>query len=997
MQIGFDLINTGPRPGAEVAELYLGFPPAADEPPKLLKGFQKITLAPTQSQHVVFSLNWEDLANWDATARGWRVTPGTFQVMVGASSRDLRLNGSFSISAPIPSSDLANAALHQPVTVSSVYATNTPGSSAVDGDTSTAWSSLTTNPQWIIVDLGLVKDLAHVRLEWNTNHASSYTIQISPDASNWTGLYTNNTSAGGIEDVLVSGRGRYVRVYATTQAAPGNGYSLSEFEVYSQPQEPFGGAVHNLPGRVEAEAYDTGGESVAYYNTVVGNQGGQYRSDDVGIESTSDAGGGYDVGYVNPGEWLEYTVNVPDPEAIYSIGLRVASAVGGGQLRVRMDGAVLGTIQVPNTGGWQSWQTITLPNVPLTGGTGSKALRLEILSPGFNINWIELDRVQVCGTYNIAENRPASASSLESSSYPAGAAVDGDPTTRWSSSFSDPQWITVDLGSMQNITRTRLIWETASAGSYAIQLSPDNNTWSTVYLTTNGPGGINDLATLGRGRFVRVNCTQRNTSYGDSLCEFEVYPSPGSSVLVTSTDTTNDASAFTPDWTVAGDSLIARMSPSSVGPGGFGGSYGGDAGGGVAVLTDGVLGLASNNGAPYATCGYDNGAGAYVIYTLPAAANGYNITNITTYSGWQDYGLSGQQYAVAYSTIDNPTSFVFLTFVNYAPGGGSPVANRVMLTDSLGGAMAKNVAAIKFDFTTPLQPFGVDAYDEITVEGTPAAALTPQPVVITTANQNSGSPFIPSWMVETNSLIAGMAPSATTGDPTVGNLAGTGVLTDGAVGITGNEAAGAALGSGGGACSFLTYTLSTWPAGSTNGYDLTNIVTYTGWSDYGRDGQFYSVAYSTTTAPTTYIPLTAVEFNPYLDPKGNNTANRVAISSKTGVLARNVCSVQFNFPADNTVDYGFSAYTEIVIQGTPTVPPVLPTLGIPQVSKHDLVLAGKGGTPNSSYTWLTATSLSAPINWTTNTVGTLDRMGAFSNGIPISVTNGVSFFRLRLP
>ena len=119
-----------------------------------------------------------------------------------------------------------------------------------------------------------MKDLSRVRLQWNTNYAGSYALQISPDGTNWTGVYSTNSGVGGVEDILVSGRGRYVRVYATTQAVPGTGYSLSEFEVYSQPQLPFGNVVHNLPGRVEAENYDTGGESVAYYNTTVGNPGG---------------------------------------------------------------------------------------------------------------------------------------------------------------------------------------------------------------------------------------------------------------------------------------------------------------------------------------------------------------------------------------------------------------------------------------------------------------------------------------------------------------------------------------------------------------------------------------------------------------------------------------------------------------------------------------------------------------------------------------------------
>jgi hypothetical protein len=126
----------------------------------------------------------------------------------------------------------------------------------------------------------------------------------------------------------------------------------------------------------------------------------------------------------------------------------------------------------------------------------------------------------------MAVNQPSSASSLQSSSYPASAAFDGDITTRWSSAYSDPQWIEVDLGSVQNIARVRLIWENAFALGYDLQLSTDNNTWTNVYATTNGPGSINDLAALGAGRYVRMYATERGTPYGDSLWEFEVYPTP---------------------------------------------------------------------------------------------------------------------------------------------------------------------------------------------------------------------------------------------------------------------------------------------------------------------------------------------------------------------------------------------------------------------------------------------------------------------------------------
>jgi len=62
-----------------------------------------------------------------------------------------------------------------------------------------------------------------------------------------------------------------------------------------------------------------------------------------------------------------------------------------------------------------------------------------------------------------------------------------------------------------------------------------------------------------------------------------------------------------------------------------------------------------------------------------------------------------------------------------------------------------------------------------------------------------------------------------------------------------------------------------------------------------------------------------------------------------------------------------------------------------------LILTGAGGTANAGYTWLVTTNLSAPINWTTNTTGTLDGTGAFSNAIPVTATPPASFFKLRMP
>lgn len=124
---------------------------------------------------------------------------------------------------------------------------------------------------------------------------------------------------------------------------------------------------------------------------------------------------------------------------------------------------------------------------------------------------------------NLAVNRPVTASSTESASLTANLAVDGNGGTRWSSAFSDPQWIRVDLGATRTITRVVLRWETAFGRSYQIQTSSDGTTWTTIHSTTTGAGGVEDFAVTGSGRFVRMNGTARGTQWGYSLWELEVY------------------------------------------------------------------------------------------------------------------------------------------------------------------------------------------------------------------------------------------------------------------------------------------------------------------------------------------------------------------------------------------------------------------------------------------------------------------------------------------
>ncbi len=144
-----------------------------------------------------------------------------------------------------------------------------------------------------------------------------------------------------------------------------------------------------VPGRVEAENYDTGGAGASYHDDTAGNSGGVYRTDDVDLEATSDAGGGFNVGWIASGEWLNYTLNV-QTTAVYQIAFRVASANGPGEIRVSLDGVPLYAMATPLTGGWQTWQTVTISNLVLRGG--QRLLRLDFQVGGQNLNYLQVTK-----------------------------------------------------------------------------------------------------------------------------------------------------------------------------------------------------------------------------------------------------------------------------------------------------------------------------------------------------------------------------------------------------------------------------------------------------------------------------------------------------------------------------------------------------------------------------------------------------------------------------
>ncbi|EOD67237.1 PQQ-dependent sugar dehydrogenase [Amycolatopsis vancoresmycina] len=215
----------------------------------------------------------------------------------------------------------------------------------------------------------------------------------------------------------------------------------------------------------------------------------------------------------------------------------------------------------------------------------------------------------------LSQGKPVTASS-SGGCCPAANAVDGDSSTRWASAAGvDPQWIYVDLGATVHVSRVRLQWDASCATAYEIDTSADHATWTKIYATTAGKGGVEDLTSLdGTGRYVRVYGTKRcrtDASKGYSLQEFGVYGSggdveppspPGTPTLVGVT-----ATSATIEWTAATDNSGVT---------------------GYDVYRDGQL-CASTTGALTATCGNLGPNGSYGFYVNARDAAG----NVSQASG----------------------------------------------------------------------------------------------------------------------------------------------------------------------------------------------------------------------------------------------------------------------------------------------------------------------------------------------------------------------------
>ena len=580
--VSADITNTGSLAGEEVVQLYISCPSSAAVwmPKKQLKGFKRIALQAGETQTVTFQMTAEDFYYWNGTQ--YQAQSGNFTLRVGGSSDNLPLTkdisltdgeqkpdlkitqiytmpryplqgqevsfyalvknqgnaaniadspfkidykingvkvaGSDNITAPIapgqvqliastgiwtcdqigkttllgelsfnqgPSQEwdavnntfsrlyevfdpllapkISDLAYLKPVTVSSTNGSSM-GSSMVDGKLTTDWQSGNSDNESVTIDLQAKAELQKLTIYWESYYAKTYKIEYSLDGSTWTLLENITAGLGGTESYPINSvQGRYIRITCLQRVSVNsvlNGFSIYEVVVN-------GTVLESLPdiqiAPVESQLY------LPYAKTVLDGtlSGGAIAKEKLSYQ-WSLVSGSSDVVIVDPTSPL--------------------------------------TLVKFKTAGTYVFQ-LTGTN---TTGSNSTQVTITVLTPNTSSD--------------LALMKPTNCSSVESGTYSADMAVDGNLTTRWSSAFQDNQWWQVDLQHQVIPNLINITWEAAYDNKFNIQISADNVNWFPLYSNNAFTGGVSTVTNSNSlsGRYLKVNCVQRVTTYGSSFYSFNL-------------------------------------------------------------------------------------------------------------------------------------------------------------------------------------------------------------------------------------------------------------------------------------------------------------------------------------------------------------------------------------------------------------------------------------------------------------------------------------------
>lgn len=183
-------------------------------------------------------------------------------------------------------------------------------------------------------------------------------------------------------------------------------------------------------------------------------------------------------------------------------------------------------VPITPNGGKDYWGSTLYNNAPDRGACEYQGTTTPVTAPAV----VDLSMPV---SENLSLGKPVVASSYynNNASYTALKAVDGNYQTYWSSNYSDNQWIYVDLLSKYNVEELRINWSTSAyAKEFKVQVSDDATNWTDIYSTVNGTGGLMKVTpTTASGRYVRIYCVKRASTWGNSIYELEVFGSPATS------------------------------------------------------------------------------------------------------------------------------------------------------------------------------------------------------------------------------------------------------------------------------------------------------------------------------------------------------------------------------------------------------------------------------------------------------------------------------------
>ena len=417
-----------------------------------------------------------------------------------------------------------NIALDKPVTASSHENAGTLPEGINDGDLSTRWGSAHNDNEYITIDLLQTCFIDHITLRWETAYASSFALLITDTIPNLSPFalspFASKQSSGGVQTIELSQTGRYITLVGLTRATQ-YGTSLYELEAYGMPiagdnNALFGMAIYadrdaltqNEEVLFEVKGYNRLGEEITCLPTLSA-EGATIQDNRLQPTTTGTIRFTAIVGSITASR----TFIVMESEQI------TATSVSPKSVTLPLGDTQRFTVSAINQFGITEIETTELYEATTLGD------HQFIVSLGGFTDTAYIHVVDFADL-NLALGKPTTCSGSENGGTSSDKATDGLLDTRWSSRFQDGEWLTIDLQNTYAVNRVKLYWEAAYATHFDIQLSTDGVQYATAYTATDAEGGTQDIllpAGPTNARYVRILCHQRNTGYGSSLYEVEVY------------------------------------------------------------------------------------------------------------------------------------------------------------------------------------------------------------------------------------------------------------------------------------------------------------------------------------------------------------------------------------------------------------------------------------------------------------------------------------------